>query len=81
VYGGLAHDRSAATRNAELRAGLPQTQFAWFGPTTPGSAASFRITGPRVVVEYAPQAMGGDPANHWHGIYRDPANDYGGTVC
>ena len=81
AYGGLVNDRHAATRMAQLEEDLPETRFAWYGPTTAGSAAYFRITGPRVVIEYSPQAMGGDAANHIHGIYRDPANDYGGTVC
>ncbi|GAB7036644.1 hypothetical protein JCM9533A_04910 [Catenuloplanes niger JCM 9533] len=80
-YGGLGNGPHAAARQAQLEADLTTTHFAWYGPTTPGSAAYFRITGPRVVVEYSPQAMGGDPENHIHGIYRDPTNDYGGTVC
>jgi hypothetical protein len=80
-YGGLGSDRLAAARLAQLKADLPETFFAWYGPTTPGSAAYFRITGPHIVVEYSPQAMGGDADNHIHGIYRDPTNDYGGTVC
>ena len=80
-YGGLGTTRLAAARLAQLAADLPETHFAWYGPTTPGSTASFRITGPHLVVEYSPQAMGGDADNHIHGIYRDPANDYGGSVC
>jgi Protein of unknown function (DUF3500) len=80
-YGGLGNAQHAAPRRAQLEADLAGTHFAWYGPTTPGSAAYFRITGPHVVIEYSPQAMGGDPENHIHGIYRDPTNDYGGTVC
>ncbi|MBM2619718.1 DUF3500 domain-containing protein [Actinoplanes sp. LDG1-06] len=80
-YGGLGAERFAAGRLAQLEAELPDTWFAWHGPTTPGSAAYFRVTGPHVVIEYSPQAMGGDPAEHIHGVYRDPVNDYGGTVC
>lgn len=80
-YGGLGNDRMAAARLAQLRADLSETSFAWYGPTAPGSTASFRITGPHLVVEYSPQAMGGDARNHIHSVYRDPTNDYGGTVC
>ncbi|GIJ43513.1 hypothetical protein Val02_03990 [Virgisporangium aliadipatigenens] len=80
-YGGLGTERLNAARRAQLRDDLPDTHFAWYGPTAAGSAAYFRITGPHVVVEYAPQAMGGDATNHVHGIYRDPTDDYGGTVC
>ena len=51
----------------------PDTYFAWSGPTTNGSAAYFRIQGPTLVIEYAPQGS----VDHIHTIYRDPTNDYG----
>lgn len=73
----LVHADAAAARMAEAEAGLADTYFAWRGPTTPGSAAYFRIHGPTVFIEFAPQAMGGSPLNHIHTIYRDPSNDYG----
>jgi hypothetical protein len=76
-YTGLANDEDAALRMAEVQSTLAETYLAWYGPTTPGSAAYFRITGPTIVIEYSPQQMGGDAANHIHGIYRDPTNDYG----
>jgi hypothetical protein len=62
---------------AELKDSLAETWFAWSGPTKAGSPAYFRIHGPAVFIEYAPQRMGGDPAQHVHTIYRDPANEYG----
>jgi len=70
---GIMHDAFAAPRMADIRAALPETWFAWSGPTTSGSAAYFRIQGPTLVIEYAPQ--GG--VDHIHTIYRDPTNDYG----
>ena len=76
-YTGLVNDQAAAVRMAQIQATLDQTTFVWYGPTTKGSAAYFRITGPTLVIEYAPQQMGGNAANHIHGIYRDPTNDYG----
>lgn len=76
-YGGLANAEHAASRMAEIEQGLDDTYLAWYGPTEPGSAAYFRVTGPTVVIEYSPQQMGGDAANHIHGIYRDPTDDYG----
>jgi hypothetical protein len=36
--------------------------------------AYYRIQGPTVIIEYAPQQ--GD-VDHIHTIYRDPTNDYG----
>ena len=55
----------------------PTRFFAWSGPTTAGSAAYFRIQGPTLHIEYAPQ--GG--VNHIHTIYRDPTNDYGAKIA
>ena len=79
-YSGLANDEDAAERMSEIRAGLDQTYFAWNGPTTPGAAVYFRVTGPAVVIEYSAQGAGPGGAaqspSHIHGIYRDPTNDY-----
>lgn len=79
-YGTLANDEDAAARLAELEATLDQTYFVWYGPRTDAGTAYFRVTGPRVIIEYSPQAMGGNSANHIHGIYRDPENDYGASI-
>ncbi|BCY08258.1 DUF3500 domain-containing protein [Actinoplanes sp. L3-i22] len=79
-YGNLVNAEDAASRLAEVQATLDQTYFAWYGPTTSTGAAYFRVTGPRVIIEYSPQAMGGTAANHIHGIYRDPENDYGAAI-
>ena len=76
-YTGLGNDATAAARLAEIKSTLDQTYLAWYGPTTEGSAAYFRVSGPTIVIEYSPQQMGGDAANHIHGIYRDPTIDYG----
>ena len=72
-WAGIANDALAAPRMDEIRANLPQTYFAWSGPTTEGGAAYFRIQGPTLVIEYAPQRG----VDHVHTIYRDPTNDYG----
>jgi hypothetical protein len=67
----------AQAKLAEMKKNVAETWFAWSGPTEKGSAAYFRIQGPTVVIEYAPQKLGGDPTNHIHTIYRDPTNEYG----
>ena len=72
-WAGIQTDAFAETRMAELRTNLPRTYFAWSGPTTNGGAAYFRIQGPTLVIEYAPQ----NSVDHIHTIYRDPTNDYG----
>jgi hypothetical protein len=64
---------AAAARLAEIKSRLGDTYFAWSGPTTNGSAVYFRVQGPTVVIEYAPQ--GG--TDHIHTVIRDPGNDYG----
>jgi hypothetical protein len=70
---GIMNDAFAEPRMAELRGNLNDTYFAWSGPTTNGSAAYFRVQGPTLVIEYAPQSS----VDHIHTIYRDPTNDYG----
>ena len=79
-YTGLANASAAAARQAEVEADFDETCLAWYGSTTQGEAAYFRVSGPTIVIEYSPQEMGGNAANHIHGIYRDPTNDYGAKL-
>jgi len=72
-WAGIMNDAFGEPRMNDIRAKLADTYFAWSGPLTNGSAAYFRIQGPTLVIEYAPQ--GG--VDHIHTIYRDPTNDYG----
>lgn len=74
---GLLYEEAAKAKMEELRKNIGETWFAWSGPTEKGAAAYFRIQGPTVFIEYAPQRMGGDPNQHLHTMYRDPANEYG----
>ncbi len=80
-WAGIIHESEAAARMTELKADLNETWFAWSGPTTaePGRniTAYYRIQGPHLAIEYAPQELGGDPSMHVHTMYRDPTNDYG----
>lgn len=83
-WSGIVHDNAAATRMTEIKAGLNDTWFAWSGPTTAPAGRNvtgyYRIQGPNLVIEYAPQALGGDRSLHIHTIYRDPTNDYGRKI-
>ena len=74
---GILNDEGAASKMAEIKANLPKTYFAWSGSTTNGELAYYRIQGPTVIIEYAPQQ--GD-LDHIHTIYRDPTNDYGARL-
>jgi Protein of unknown function (DUF3500) len=80
-WAGIINESEAVARMAELKADLDETWFAWSGATTADSGhnitAYYRIQGPHLVIEYAPQELGGDPAMHVHTMYRDPTNDYG----
>jgi Protein of unknown function (DUF3500) len=81
-WAGIINERSATARMAEIKADLSDTWFAWSGPTS-GEAGSnitayYRIQGPHLVIEYAPQSD--EPNNHVHTMYRDPTNDYGSAL-
>jgi len=80
-WAGILHESAAATRMAQIKGEINDTWFAWSGPVTAapsGNIASYyRIQGPHLVIEYAPQTMGGDASLHVHTMYRDPTNDYG----
>jgi hypothetical protein len=84
-WSGIVHESAATARMAEIKAAIDDTWFAWSGSTTvtPGrnGTAYYRIQGPKLVIEYAPQPLGGDPSMHIHTIYRDPTNDYGRKVA
>jgi hypothetical protein len=75
-WSGIIHDAAAAEKLNEIKANLADTWFAWSGPLEAGKAY-FRIQGPTVIIEYAPQSLGGDVTMHLHSMYRDPTNDYG----
>jgi hypothetical protein len=78
----IINETDAKARMAEIKTSLPDTFFAWSGPTTNGSAAYFRIQGPTVEIELSPQcpsAPCGDEKpspEHIHTFYRDPTNEY-----
>jgi hypothetical protein len=71
-WSGIIHDTAAAEKMNEIKANLAETWFAWSGPLEAGKAY-FRIQGPTVIIEFAPQRS----EMHLHSMYRDPTNDYG----
>ena len=73
---GMIGDEAAAAKMKEVEAGLGDTYFAWAGATDNGKGAYFRIQGPAVFIEYAPQGNGANNVDHIHTMYRDPTNDY-----
>jgi hypothetical protein len=76
----ILSDGAAAAKRAEIRRNLGETYFAWAGSTIAGKPAYFRIQGPTVLIEYAPQGNNDASTDHIHTIYRDPTNDYGAKL-
>jgi hypothetical protein len=80
-WAGIINKAYQKERLADLQADLNETYFAWSGPVTHAAGrngtAYYRIQGPKVIIEFAPQATMGDLDNHIHTIYRDPTNEYG----
>ena len=80
-WAGIVNDAYAAPRMAEIKAGLNDSYFAWSGPTThepnKNGGSYYRIQGPKLLIEFSPQGVGGDTTMHVHTMYRDPTNDYG----
>jgi hypothetical protein len=66
----------AEAKMEDMRQNVAETWFAWSGPIEKAKGY-FRIQGPTVLIEYAPQRLGGDETKHIHTIYREPNNDYG----
>ena len=79
---GILTEPYADSRMRQMKADLNETYFAWSGPTTTEAGtnitAYYRIQGPHLVIEYAPQSD--EPGNHVHTMYRDPTNDYGSAL-
>ena len=73
----IMNEPAAKAKLDDVKEHIAETWFAWSGPTERGSAAYFRIQGPTVFIEYAPQRLGGDATKHIHTIFRDPTNEYG----
>jgi Protein of unknown function (DUF3500) len=69
----ITEPETATARMAAIKDKIGETWFAWSGPTESGKAAYFRVQGPSVVIEYAPQGGTG----HIHTVIRNPEDEYG----
>lgn len=81
----ILNDIHGASRLAEIRAALSHTYFTWSGPTVHDTDRNgrsyFRIQGPNLIIEFAPQFPGGDLTQHVHTIYRDHSGAYGRSLA
>ncbi|MFC5862141.1 DUF3500 domain-containing protein [Acidicapsa dinghuensis] len=77
---GIFNDAHSAQRLEEIRRLLPDTRFAWSGPTTHepdmNGESYFRLHGPSILIEHAPQGNQGGYKLHVHTVMRDLGNDY-----
>lgn len=92
-WAGMADEETTETTLSQIESTLDDTVIAWSGETTydmsSGDGISFSVSGPDVYVALqAQQGSAGadvDGVNtsgwgHVHSIYRDPSNDYAGSV-
>ena len=77
---GVLNDVHTEERMDEIRKSLRVTRFAWSGPTAidpeGNGEAYFRVHGPSLLIEYAPQRNQGGYKVHVHTVMRDLNNDY-----
>ncbi len=72
----IVEPEAAAARMAAIKEKIGDTYFAWSGPIEKGKAAYFRVQGPSIVIEYAPQGS----TDHIHTVIRNPEDDYGAAL-
>ena len=75
---GVLPEVFAEARMAEIAAGLNETRFAWHGPADGSGAVYYRIQGPRLLIEFSTERD--IAARHYHSVYRNPPNEYGGVA-
>ncbi len=75
---GFINDDDRRKKMDTVVAEIDDTYFGWWGSQGTPGFAYFRVTGPSLVIEYAPQDDAGETiTNHAHSMYRNPQNDYG----
>ena len=76
----LQPEENALPRLAAIDATLDDTRFAWHGATEGEGDVYYRIQGPKLIIEFSSQGGVGDDGGHYHSVYRDPTNEYGGAL-
>lgn len=80
----IAPNEHAAPRMAQIAEELDQTSFAWTGNDEVNTPTYMRIQGPSLIIELL--STGGNVGasasgqGHYHTIYRNPNNEYGGQM-
>lgn len=74
----LQPEENALSRLGAIESALDDTHFAWHGPIEGDGDVYYRIQGPTLIVEFSARIDGG--GGHYHTVYRDPTNEYGGAL-
>ena len=69
---------AAERRMAEVEGEQSRLRFAWYGPTDGSGPSYYRVQGPTLILEFSIQGSLGATEGHYHSIYRNPTNEYGG---
>ena len=73
-------EENAIPRLAAIESELGDTRFAWHGPTDGDGDSYYRIQGPTLIIEFSTEGGVGADGGHYHSVYRDPTNEYGGAL-
>lgn len=76
----LQPEEAALPRLAAIEATLDDTRFAWHGAIEGDGDVYYRIQGPSLIIEFWSEGGLGDEGGHYHSVYRDPTNEYGGAL-
>lgn len=73
-------EENAIPRLAAIESALSDTRFAWHGSTQGDGDVYYRIQGPNLIIEFSTQGGIAADGGHYHSVYRDPSNEYGGAM-
>ena len=73
-------EENAIPRLAAIESALGDTRFAWHGSTQGDGDVYYRIQGPNLIIEFSTQGGIAADGGHYHSVYRDPSNEYGGAM-
>ena len=71
---------NAIPRRAAIESALSDTRFAWHGPADGDGDVYYRIQGPTLIIEFSTEGGIAADGGHYHSVYRDPTNEYGGAL-
>ena len=69
---------AAERRLAEIEGERSRLRFAWSGATNGSGPIYYRVQGPTLILEFSVRGSLGATEGHYHSIYRNPTNEYGG---